>query len=287
MSDGESACCCFCVHTASFGVVERCGKFDRLADPGCHCLVPCFDTLRGSVPLGLNNTVVDVSTKTRDNAVVRVEVCIHYRVVEDKVSLAFYRLTDASEQISSFAGSIVRGEVPKYTLDEVFLMSDEIKKVIDIELSDRLGEYGYVLERTLLTKIDPSVEVKEAISQTQLNAYLRMAAEHNAELQRILTLKEAEATYEEMRLSGVGLAQERKAIMKGLQSSIEQFVDTVPGIDAKGVMNLLLLNQYFDSMKEMGSNKNNRVVMLPGSSGPSSGLLTDVMAAQVAASEMS
>ncbi|CCW71876.1 unnamed protein product [Phytomonas sp. Hart1] len=282
----EAICCCFCVHTASYGVVEQCGKFNRLADPGFHCLIPCFDSVRGFVPLGLNNTVVDVSTKTRDNAVVRVQVCIHYRVVKENVSLAFYRLTDPSEQIGSFAGSIVRGEVPKYTLDEIFLMSNEIKKVIDIELSDRLNDYGYILEGTLLTKIDPSVEVKEAISQTQLNEYIRMAAEHNAELQRILTLKEAEANYEEMRLSGVGLAQERKAIMKGLQTSIEQFVNAVPGMDAKGVMNLLLLNQYFDSMKEIGKNKNNRVVLMPGAAGPSSGILTDVLASQMFSKEM-
>lgn len=229
-----------------------------------------------------------METKTRDNAVVTVETRLHYRVLEEKVVEAFYRFTNPDQQIASFTSSVVRGVVPKYTLDEVFLMSDEIKKAVDEDVSERLSEFGFVLESTLLTKIDPSPDVKEAIAQTQVNAYRRTAAEHQAELNKIVAVKQAEADFEEKRLSGVGLALERKAIMSGLQSSIEEFVNTVPGMTAKDVMNLLLMNQYFDAIKDIGATEKNRVIVLPGlSGGPGSSILQELLAAQVSANKMS
>lgn len=282
----SSCCCCFTVNSATLGVVENCGKFDRVAHPGCGCLVPCVHSLRGVAPLGLQIAVVGVDTKTRDNAVVRVETRIHYRVVPERCADAFYKFSNPSEQIGSFASSIVRGEVPKYTLDELFLMSDEIKKVVEGELTEKLLQYGFTLEATLLTRIDPSRDVKLAISQTQVNAYIRTAAEHEAELNKILAIKEAEADFEEKRLSGVGLAEERKAIMKGLQSSIEGFVNAVPGMQAKDVMNLLLLNQYFDAMKEIGGTGRNQIVVIPGIGPGGGGLLNEMLAASAASSKM-
>lgn len=260
----SSCCCCFCVSTASLGVVENCGKYSHMAEPGCSMLIPCVGSLRGVVHLGVQQARVVIDTKTKDNAVVTVEAHIYYRVAEDKAMESFYRFSNPAEQIGSFAASIVRGEMPKYTLDEIFLLSDEIKRVVAEELSEKLHQYGFLLESTLIPRISPSTAVKSAISQTQVNHYKRTAAEHQAELDKLLTIKEAEADFEEKRLSGVGLAEERKAILKGLQSSIEDFVEHVPGMSARDVMNLLLLNQYFDAMKEIGSGGNNRMIMLPG-----------------------
>lgn len=293
----NSCCCCLCVHTNQVAIIERFGKFAGTANPGCSCMGIC-DSVRGTVLLALDVANVVVDTKTRDNAVVRVETRVHYKVVEEKTVEAFYKFTNPKAQIGSFAAAVVRGEVPKYTLDELFLMSDEIKKVVNEELTEKLLLYGFSLDAVLLTKIDPSDDVKKAISLTQVNAFKRTAAEHEAELNKILTIKEAEADFEEKRLSGVGLAEERKAIMRGLQSSIEGFVDTVPGMRARDVMNLLLLNQYFDAMKDIGGQPNNRLVLLPGGGTPRGGnaaadvtatastLMADVMAAQIGAQQM-
>lgn len=290
----STCCCCFCVSSGTLAIVERLGKFHKVATPGCHHIECCTESIRGTVPLRLQIVVVSVDSKTRDNALVRVDTRIHYKVVEEKSVDAFYKFTNPSEQIGSFATSIIRGEVPKYTLDELFLMSDQIKTVVKEELTERLLQYGFSLEATLIARIDPSNEVKRAISQTQVNAYRRTTAEHEAELNKILAIKEAEADFEEKRLSGVGLAQERKAIMKGLQSSIEGFVEAVPGMGARDVMNLLLLNQYFDAMKMIGGQPNNRLVLMPGSAvaapggggsggSPSSpAFMADMIASQVA-----
>lgn len=257
--------CCFTVHTSQVAIIESCGKFDHTASAGFGCLFPCLQFVKGYIPLALQIASVTVDTKTKDNAVVRVEAKIHFRVVEEKAMDAFYKFTSPSEQIGSFAAAIIRGEVPKYTLDELFLMSDEIKKVVKEELTERVLQYGFSLEATLLTKIDPSNDVKQAVSLTQVNAFKRTAAEHDSELNKILSIKQAEADFEEKRLSGVGLAEERKAIMRGLQSSVEEFVDGVPGARARDVMNLLLMNQYFDAMKGIGAQPNNQMVLLPGS----------------------
>ncbi|KAG5481253.1 hypothetical protein CUR178_06486 [Leishmania enriettii] len=277
---------CGCVSTSQVGIVENCGKFDRTAEPGCFCLMPCVESVRGVVSLKIAIATVRVETKTRDNAVVSIETRLHYKVVAERAEDAFYRFSNPSEQIASFAASIVRGEVPKYTLDELFLMSDDIKKVVSAELTEKLRSFGFSLESTLLTRIEPSGSVKMAISQTQINAYRRTAAEHESELNKILAVKAAEADYEEKRLSGVGLALERQAIMKGLKSSIELFVTTVPGMSAKDVMNLLLLNQYFDAMKEVGSGKENQLILMPNTGGTGPNLMADLVAAQAGAARM-
>ncbi|KAK7198615.1 SPFH domain / Band 7 family [Novymonas esmeraldas] len=279
-------CCCGCVSTSEVGVLENCGKFDRTLDPGCFCLMPCVESLRGLVSLKVSISTVRVETKTRDNAVVNIEARLHYKVISEHAEAAFYRFSNPSEQIASFASSIVRGEVPKYTLDELFLMSDDIKKVVSSELTEKLRGFGFSLESTLLTRIEPSASVKMAISQTQINAYRRTAAEHESELNKILAVKAAEADYEEKRLSGVGLAEERKAIMKGLKSSIESFVRTVPNMNAKDVMNLLLLNQYFDAMKGVGGGKANHLVLMPNSAGAGPNFMADIVAGQAAAMRM-
>ncbi|SYZ64937.1 SPFH_domain_/_Band_7_family (plasmid) [Leishmania braziliensis MHOM/BR/75/M2904] len=281
-----SSCGCGCVSTSEVGIIENCGKFDRIVDPGCFCVIPCVESVRGVVSLKVAISTVRVETKTRDNAVVNIETRLHYKVIPEYAEDAFYRFSNPSEQIASFAASIVRGEVPKYTLDELFLMSDEIKKVVGSELTEKLRSFGFSLESTLLTRIEPSPSVKMAISQTQINAYRRTAAEHESELNKILAVKAAEADYEEKRLSGVGLAQERKAIMNGLKSSIETFVNTVPSMCAKDVMNLLLLNQYFDAMKEVGSGKSNQLILMPNTCGASPNFMADLVAAQAGATRM-
>ncbi|CAG9572834.1 conserved hypothetical protein [Leishmania major strain Friedlin] len=275
-----------CVSTSEVGIIENCGKFDRTADPGCFCIVPCVESVRGVVSLKVAISTVRVETKTRDNAVVNIETRLHYKVIAECAEDAFYRFSNPSEQIASFAASVVRGEVPKYTLDELFLMSDEIKKVVSAELTEKLRGFGFSLESTLLTRIEPSASVKTAISQTQINAYRRTAAEHESELNKILAVKAAEADYEEKRLSGVGLAQERQAIMKGLKSSIESFVNAVPSMRAKDVMNLLLLNQYFDAMKEVGSGKSNKLILMPNTCGAAPNFMADLVAAQAGAARM-
>lgn len=262
----SSCCgCCFCVSTANVGIVEQCGKFHHSAVPGCSCLIPCFQSIRAFVPLHVQFALVRVDSKTKDNAVVHITTYFYYQVIEEYASSAFYRFTNPSEQIASFASAVVRGEVPKYTLDELFLTSEEMKRVMDEELRDKLIEFGYKLVSTLITDIDLSCDVKVAISQSRINAYLRTAAEHQAEINKIVSIKYAEADYEEKRLSGVGLAEERKAIMNGLQSSIESFLSEIPGTSAKKVMNLLLMNQYFDAMKDIGTDPKNELILLPGS----------------------
>eukprot|EP00796_Vickermania_ingenoplastis_P004038 gene4038-2890_t len=271
--------CCYCISTGRVGIVESCGKFSRTADPGCHCLIPCVDVVKTELPLAVQIASSRVETRTRDNAVVHISCAFHYRVLEEYASTAFYRFANPAEQIGSYAAAVVRGEVPKYTLDELFLTSEEIKKVVDEELREKLREFGFELVSTLVTDIDPSKDVKQAICQTQINAYRRVAAEHQAEINKIVAVKEAEADYEEKRLAGVGLAEERKAIMDGLHSSIEEFRKQVPGSKAKNVMNLLLMNQYFDAMKDIGADSKNKLIMMPGGNSAGTQLLTSQLVA--------
>lgn len=270
--------CCFCVSTSSLGIVESCGKFSRVSEPGCHCLIPCIEAVRGKITLRLQYASVMVETKTKDSALILVTACLHYRVLPDRVTDAFYRLTNPKDQIGSLAASVIRGEVPKYTLDEVFVATQTIKRAVEEELKDRLSQYGFTLEATLLTQIEPTPELQKAIEQTQLNAYRRTAAEHKAELDKIVKIKDSEAEFEEKRLAGVGLAEERRVIMEGLQGSIESFVGSVPDITPQDVTQLLLMIQYFDALKDIGASGKSQLVLMPPEGNRS--VLTDVLAAQ-------
>ena len=258
-------CCCFyCISTKEAGIVESLGKFDHISDPGCHFLNCVTQTLRGVVSLRVQVIKCHVESKTMDNAIVRVSFSVHYKVIETNIESAFYRFTNPAQQIESFAANVIRGQVPKHTVDEIFLIRDEMQKALREELEEQMASFGFNIVATLITDIDPSNEIKQAMSQIVTNARLRIAAGYEAETNKIKVIKAAEAESEAKRLSGVGLAEQRKAAILGLQSSVKNFSSNVNGMTSSDIMGLLMMNQYFDAIKDVASNGKCTVVFLPG-----------------------
>lgn len=282
-----NCCCCFCISTAQIGLVESLGKFDRLVDPGCHCVNPCTETLSGRLSLRLQACDTKVDSKTSDNAIVVVSVSIQYKVLPEKAQDAFYKFSNQAEQIKSFAANVIRGQVPKHSMDEIFVIRDEMQKVLKEELDAQLAQYGFQIVATLVTDIDPDDNVKQAMSQIRTNQCLRMAAAYEGEVDKIRIVKAAEADSEAKRLSGVGLAEQRKAAINGLQSSVSSFSSSCKGMQSKDVMSLLMMNQYFDALKDIATHGKGSVVFLPGSGGSSSSEVMEGMLAAQAAGKKS
>ncbi len=253
----------FMVQQQTVAIVARFGKFVRGANPGINIKVPFIDFVVGRVSLRVLQLDVPVETKTKDNVFIKLGISVQYRVKPERIYDAFYRLSDPDAQITSYIFDVVRAQVPKLILDDVFEKKDNIAVAVKSELSEQMEEFGYDIIKALVTDIDPDAKVKAAMNEINEQQRLRMAAEQKGEAAKILRVKKAEAEAESLRLQGQGIAEQRKAIVEGLKESIDEFQQTIPGTSAKDVMNLVLVTQYYDALKEIGANNKSNTLLLP------------------------
>jgi regulator of protease activity HflC (stomatin/prohibitin superfamily) len=255
----------FIVEQQTTAVVERFGKYVRTARAGLNFKIPLIEQLGGRLSMRVRQLDVPVETKTQDNVFVRVSVSVQFHVVVESIFEAFYKLDNPEQQITSFVFDVVRARVPKMKLDDLFEKKDEIADAVRIELSDIMGGFGYGIVKALVTDIDPDKKVKAAMNEINEAQRLRVAANERGEAEKILKVKQAEAEAQSNALQGKGIADQRKAIVDGLKESIDGFQKTVVGTDAHEVMNLVLLTQYFDTLKSIGTGEGTNTIMLPHS----------------------
>ena len=257
---------CQCYATISqsqLGMIESLGKFSSVATPGCVCLNPCTETIAGRVSLRVRSFVCDCESKSRDNVMVTIRVVINTKVIPEKAVNAFYMLSNPQGQLTSYAMNVIRGMLAQHTLDEVFLMRSEMQKHLKTELDAQLDQFGYQIVAALVTDIRLSSTLKNAMEATVTNARMKQAIQYKSEAEKLQTIKAAEGDAEAKRLSGVGLAEQRKAAIMGLQESVSNFEQSVPGMSPKDIMSLLLMNQYFDAIKDIADVSRGHTVFLP------------------------
>jgi regulator of protease activity HflC (stomatin/prohibitin superfamily) len=246
--------CCVCISTQEVGVVEDLGQFKQLIDPGLHMICFPYSQVAGKLSLRIQQLDVSCETKTKDNVFVNVSVAVQFRVITEGAYDAFYRLTDPSGQIQSYVFDVVRSTVPKLELDESFASKAEIADAVLSQLQSIMKDYGYEILNALVTDVSPDARVKASMNEINASKRLKEAASHKAEADKVQQVKAAEAEAEARYLSGLGVARQRKAIVNGLQSSVSEFSDEVPGATPKDVMDILLLTQYFDTLSVVGAN---------------------------------
>ncbi len=257
----------FTVNTSQVAVITRFGKFLRTADPGLNWKVPYFDTVAGIVSLRVNQINLTMETKTKDNVFVTIPISVQNRVRPEKVYDAFYKLSDPVAQIKSYVEQVILGHVPGMTLDEVFASQSSIALAVKQELDADMAAFGYEIVNVLVTDIVPDAKVKSAMNDINAAQREQVAATARGEADKILVVKKAEAEAESKALQGQGIANQRKAIVEGLQASIEQFQKAVEGASAKDVMQLVLITQYFDTLKSIGENDKTNTLFLAHSPG--------------------
>ncbi|XP_043704420.1 hypersensitive-induced response protein 1-like [Telopea speciosissima] len=260
---GQSLCC-IQVDQSTVAIKETFGKFDGVLEPGCHFLPWCFGSqLAGNLSLRVKQLDVRCETKTKDNVFVTVVASIQYRALADKAADAFYKLSNTREQIQAYVFDVIRASVPKLDLDSTFEQKNEIAKSVEEELEKAMSAYGYEIVQTLIVDIEPDEHVKRAMNEINAAARLRVAANEKAEAEKILQIKRAEGDAESKYLAGLGIARQRQAIVDGLRDSVLAFSTNVPGTTAKDVMDMVLVTQYFDTMKEIGSSSKSSSVFIP------------------------
>lgn len=250
----DECCCLVCVRTQEVGVVEDLGQFKSLLDPGLHCIIWPLQSVVGRMSLRIQQLDVLCETKTKDNVFVQVGVAVQYRVLANAAYDAYYRLTDPRNQIQSYVFDVVRSTVPRMDLDEAFVSKDEVGSAVLAQLRDVMKDYGYEINKTLVTDLSPDNRVKASMNEINASRRLKEAASHKAEADKVKQVKAAEAEAEARYLSGLGVARQRKAIVSGLQESVGAFSSEVEGATPKDVMDILLLTQYFDTLAAVGAN---------------------------------
>ena len=272
----------FTVQQQSRAIIERFGRYLRTAKPGLNLKVPYIDTVAQRVSLR-----VEVETKTADNVFVKLFVAVQYRVVEGNEADSFYKLQDHVEQIRSYVLDVVRAKVPKMSLDEVFEKKDDVGLAVKNELDVSMKVYGFEIPNALVTDVNPADSVKAAMNEIQTQQRLQVAAAAKGEANKILVVKNAEAEAESKHLQGEGIAKQRRAIVDGLRDSIAAFSDKVGAVTAQDALNLVLLTQYFDTLKEIGVSAGSKVILMPHSPGGMTDIAEQLRGAIIAANESS
>ena len=257
----------FTVNTAQVAVITRFGKFLRVAELGLNWKRPFLDSVAGVVSLRVNQITLTMETKTKDNVFVTIPISVQNRVRPEKVYDAYYKLADPSAQIQSYVEQVILGHVPGMTLDEVFASQSSIAAAVKQELDADMSGFGYEIVNVLVTDIVPDAKVKSAMNDINAAQREQVAANARGEAEKILVVKKAEAEAESKALQGQGIANQRKAIIEGLQVSIEQFQKVVEGASAKEVMQLVMVTQYFDTLKSIGENDRTNTLFLAHSPG--------------------
>lgn len=267
----------YTVRTATAGVVERFGKFVRITRPGLHLLLPFAERVY-FVDLQVKQAQFSVETKTHDNVFVQIPVSVQYQVLDDKIADAFYKLSSPQKQIESFVFNSILGHVPKLTLDETFEQQSGISVAVKNELDSIMSGFGFNILTALVTDIVPDIKVKTAMNDINAAQRAQVAAQARGEAEKILKVKQAEAEAESKALQGSGIARERQAIVDGLSTSIEHFQHGVPGSTAGEVMALVLLTQYFDTLRDIGTRGGTNTLFLPNSPGAAAEFQTQILA---------
>lgn len=252
--------CCVCVQTGSVGLLETLGEYKRTLEPGLTCICPCTDQVK-VINKKVQCLEVRCESKTIDNVFVFVEVSVQYRVTD--AQNCFYTLDEPEKQIEAYVFDVIRAEVPKQDLNQVFEKKEQLSEAVKHELSETMSAYGIEICNTPVTNIDPDHKVKHSLNQIVTNKNLKLAMSEKADADAIVVKKlatahgqkmiiTAEADAEAKYQSGMGLSRQRKAIVDGLSESVQLFQEGVPGVDAKTVMDLIMITQYFDMMEKIG-----------------------------------
>lgn len=266
----------FVVNQQTAAVIEHFGRFHRIAHAGLHFKIPIVQRIRDRTSLRVQQLDVRVESKSQDNVFVELAIAVQYQVKIDAIADAVYRLTDHARQIEAYVFDVVRAEVPKKTLEEVFEDKETIALAVKEQLTEQMGRYGWEIANVLVNDINPDARVKAAMNQVQAATREREAAAQMAEANRITIVKQAEAEADRSRLQGEGLANQRKAIAEGLRDSVELVRGAGDGIREEDVMNLLLLVQWMDTQKEIAGTNRSTVVFLPNSPGEISSIADQI-----------
>jgi regulator of protease activity HflC (stomatin/prohibitin superfamily) len=274
----------FTVKQQSAAIIERFGRFNSVRTAGLQMKIPLVDRIASRVNLRIQQLDVIIETKTKDNVFVKMKVSVQFKVLQERVYEAFYKLEYPHDQITSYVFDVVRAEVPKLNLDDVFERKDDIAIAVKRELNEAMSAYGYDIINTLITDIDPDMQVKNAMNRINAADREKKAAEFEAEAGRIRIVAKAKAEAESKRLQGQGIADQRREIARGLVESVD--VLNKVGINSQEASALIVVTQHYDTLQAIGADANSNLILLPNSPQAGSDMLNNMVASFTASNQV-
>ncbi|APU68101.1 MAG: SPFH domain-containing protein [Bacteroidota bacterium] len=274
----------FIVKQQTAAVIERFGRFTSIRNSGLQLKIPLIDRVAGRINLKVQQLDVMVETKTKDNVFVKLKISVQFQVIKTNVYDAFYKLESPSDQITAYVFDVVRAEVPKMKLDDVFERKDDIAIAVNRELNESMEDYGYDIIKTLVTDIDPDVQVKSAMNRINAAEREKVAAEYDAEADRIRIVAKARAEAESKRLQGQGIADQRREIARGLEESVDVLNNV--GINSQEASALIVVTQHYDTLQAIGEETNSNLILLPNSPQAGSDMLNNMVASFTASNQI-
>ena len=274
----------FTVKQQKAAIIERFGKFHSIRQSGLHFKIPLVDKISGRLSLKIQQLDVIVETKTKDDVFVKLKVSVQFKVIKEKVYDAFYKLDYPHDQITSYVFDVVRAEVPKMKLDDVFERKDDIAIAVKSELNEAMMTYGYDIIKTLVTDIDPDEQVKQAMNRINASEREKIAAQYEGDAQRILIVEKAKAEAESKRLQGQGIADQRREIARGLEESVDVLNNV--GINSQEASALIVVTQHYDTLQSIGEETNSNLILLPNSPQAGSDMLNNMIASFTASNQI-
>jgi len=275
----------FTVQQQHVAILQTLGKFSRTCGAGLHFKIPLIESVAGRVSLRVEQLDTMVDTKTKDNVFTKVRVSVQYFIEPSKVFDAFYRLENPHQQISSFVFDSVRAQVPGLSLDALFERKDDIAVQLKTDLDETMSGFGFSIYRALITDIEPDQKVRDAMNEINAQHRLKLATIEKAEGAKFQVVKAAEAEAEGKKLQGIGIAEQRKAIIDGLRESVEKLQSEIHGVNANEVMMLVLMTQYFDTMKDVAAHSKTNTLFIPNSATATGDLMQEMRMAFMQAHE--
>ncbi|MGC6428852.1 MAG: SPFH domain-containing protein [Flavobacteriales bacterium] len=274
----------FTVKQQSAAIIERFGKFLSVRHSGLQFRIPLIDRIAGKISLKIQQLDVIVETKTKDDVFVKLKVSVQYNVIKEKVYEAFYKLDYPHDQITSYVFDVIRAEVPKMKLDDVFERKNDVAIAVKSELNDSMKEYGYDIIKTLVTDIDPDSQVKNAMNRINAAEREKVAAQYEGDAARILIVEKAKAEAESKRLQGLGIADQRREIARGLEESVE--VLNKVGINSQEASALIVVTQHYDTLQAVSHGTNSNLILLPNNPQAGSDMLNNMVASFTASNQI-
>ena len=274
----------FTVKQQTAALVERFGKFLSIRNSGLQFKIPLVDRIAGRINLKIQQLDVLVETKTKDDVFVKLKISVQFQVLKLRIYDAFYKLENPQDQITSYVFDVVRAEVPKMKLDDVFERKDDVAIAVKSELNEAMSDYGYDIIKTLVTDIDPDVQVKAAMNRINASEREKVAAEYEAEAERIKIVAKARAEAESKRLQGQGIADQRREIARGLEESVDVLNNV--GINSQEASALIVVTQHYDTLQSIGEHTNSNLILLPNSPQAGSDMLNNMIASFTASNQI-
>lgn len=274
----------FTVKQQTAVIIERFGRFLSVRNSGLQMKIPLVDRISGRVSLKIQQLDVIIETKTLDDVFVKLKVSVQFVVIKEKVYEAFYKLEFPHDQITSYVFDVVRAEVPKMKLDDVFVKKDDIAIAVKGELQDAMLDYGYDIIKTLVTDIDPDAQVKAAMNRINASEREKIAAQFEGDAARILIVEKAKAEAESKRLQGRGIADQRREIAKGLEESVDVLNNV--GINSQEASALIVVTQHYDTLQSLGEETDSNLILLPNSPHAASDMLNNMVASFTASNQI-